>query len=352
MTEIRCENISVQLADTSALEDVSFSLASGSRTAVLGPSGAGKTTLLRVIAGLQAPSRGKVYFDAEDVTELQPFQRHAAVIFQQDSLFMHTRVKDNIAYGMHKLGYDRSHIQSMVAETAQMVGIGSLLERFPSALSGGERQRVGIARALVRRPKILLLDEPFASLDTRLKEQLQQEILRIQEEQNLTMIEVTHDQREAELMGEKILLLDHGRVQSFADPASMRNDPDNLFTASFFSDPRNNILSGYIHAGSLLVCGMKLPLAQTQTRTVRAVLRPDQIMISEDGIACVCASCRSLRGRVLCDLICLNGGMEHLLVLTDTPLNEGEEVHVSFAPEDLHLFDARSGERVRVQFLR
>ncbi len=352
MTDIRCEHISVRLADTSALEDVSFSLASGSRMAILGPSGAGKTTLLRVIAGLQKPVSGKVYFDGADVTDTVPFQRGAAVIFQSDALFPHTKIRDNIGYGLHKLGYDRVHIRQMVENTAELLHIEHLLDRYPASLSGGERQRAGMARALVRRPRILLLDEPFASLDTRLKEELQEEILRIQKEENLTMIEVTHDQKEAAYMGEKILLLDHGMVQSYTDPVSMRMDPDNLFTASFFSDPKNNILSGYVHDGKLYVCGLCFDLVNTPDMTLHVSLRPECIKQSQTGIEAIVSSVRPLQNAYLTECIAIHAGSARITALLDTKLKEGSAVCLTFDREDLRLFDVRGGHSVQIQFLR
>ena len=158
-----------------------------------GPSGVGKTTLLKVVAGLLKPESGKVLLDGTDITGSLPSMRRMAMIFQNAALFPHTRVRHNIAYGLHKLGYTEDEIERMVNETAQLLHIETQLNKYPGALSGGQLQRAGIARAIVRRPEILLLDEPFSSLDKPLRAELIQELDRIRRDRGMTMIYVTHD---------------------------------------------------------------------------------------------------------------------------------------------------------------
>jgi len=193
MTYLSAEHITYGYQNTPVLKDVSFSAEKGTCVCICGPSGVGKTTLLKVVAGLLKPESGTVLLEGTDITGSLPSERRMAMIFQNAALFPHTRVRHNIAYGLHKLGYAEDEIERMVNETAQLLHIETQLNKYPGALSGGQLQRAGIARAIVRRPEILLLDEPFSSLDKPLRAELIQELDRIRRDRGMTMIYVTHD---------------------------------------------------------------------------------------------------------------------------------------------------------------
>ena len=193
MTYLSAEHITYGYQNTPVLKDVSFSAEKGTCVCICGPSGVGKTTLLKVVAGLLKPESGTVLLEGTDITGTLPSERRMAMIFQNAALFPHTRVRHNIAYGLHKLGYTEDEIERMVNETAQLLHIETQLNKYPGALSGGQLQRAGIARAIVRRPEILLLDEPFSSLDKPLRAELIQELDRIRRDRGMTMIYVTHD---------------------------------------------------------------------------------------------------------------------------------------------------------------
>ena len=193
MTYLSAEHITYGYQNTPVLRDVSFSAEKGTCVCICGPSGVGKTTLLKVVAGLLKPESGTVLLEGTDITGSLPSERRMAMIFQNAALFPHTRVRHNIAYGLHKLGYTEDEIERMVNETAQLLHIETQLNKYPGALSGGQLQRAGIARAIVRRPEILLLDEPFSSLDKPLRAELIQELDRIRRDRGMTMIYVTHD---------------------------------------------------------------------------------------------------------------------------------------------------------------
>lgn len=193
MTYLSADHITYGYQNTSVLKDVSFSAEKGTCVCICGPSGVGKTTLLKVVAGLLKPESGTVLLEGTDITGSLPSERRMAMIFQNAALFPHTRVRHNIAYGLHKLGYTEDEIDRMVNETAQLLHIETQLNKYPGALSGGQLQRAGIARAIVRRPEILLLDEPFSSLDKPLRAELIQELDRIRRDRGMTMIYVTHD---------------------------------------------------------------------------------------------------------------------------------------------------------------
>ena len=193
MTYLSADHITYGYQNTPVLKDVSFSAEKGTCVCICGPSGVGKTTLLKVVAGLLKPESGTVLLEGTDITGSLPSERRMAMIFQNAALFPHTRVRHNIAYGLHKLGYTEDEIERMVNETAQLLHIETQLNKYPGALSGGQLQRAGIARAIVRRPEILLLDEPFSSLDKPLRAELIQELDRIRRDRGMTMIYVTHD---------------------------------------------------------------------------------------------------------------------------------------------------------------
>ncbi len=193
MTYLSADHITYGYQNTPVLKDVSFSAEKGTCVCICGPSGVGKTTLLKVVAGLLKPESGTVLLEGTDITGTLPSERRMAMIFQNAALFPHTRVRHNIAYGLHKLGYTEDEVERMVNETAQLLHIETQLNKYPGALSGGQLQRAGIARAIVRRPEILLLDEPFSSLDKPLRAELIQELDRIRRDRGMTMIYVTHD---------------------------------------------------------------------------------------------------------------------------------------------------------------
>ena len=207
MAYLEVNHISHSFKGIPVLRDVSFSCEKGECICVMGPSGTGKTTLLRIITGLLKPDQGQILLEGTDITSVLPHERGMAMIFQEPALFPHTKVKDNIAYGMHRLGYTDEAIRQKTIATAEMMKIKDQLEKYPGTLSGGQARRAGFARAIIRDPKILLLDEPFSSLDKDLKEELIKEVRNIQKDRGMTMICVTHDEHEAELLGDRIVLL-------------------------------------------------------------------------------------------------------------------------------------------------
>ena len=248
MNMIELEHITYTYGNLEALHDVSFAIKEKSCCAIAGPSGSGKTTLLHVIAGLLKPQAGQVHIaDAKTI----------AMIFQGAALFPHTRVKDNIAYGLHKAGYKKDEIEEMVKSTADKLHISHLLNRYPSTLSGGEKQRVDIARAIVRKPDILLMDEPFASLDPSLRNVLMEEIMRIKEEYGMTLIMVTHDQSDAMRMADMVYVMHQGKVVENGTPGKLFDDPDVLFTASFFGTLIPNQYTVTVKGGTFSLLSME-----------------------------------------------------------------------------------------------
>jgi sulfate transport system ATP-binding protein len=216
-----------------ALEDVSFDVPSGSLTALLGPSGSGKSTLLRIIGGLESPDNGRVLLNDEDVTRATPQSRGVGFVFQHYAMFRYMSVWDNVAFGLKVRRVPAMQVRKRVADLLEMVELDGFGERYPSQLSGGQQQRVALARALAVEPSVLLLDEPFGALDARVKRELRAWLRRLQADLHVTSILVTHDQQEAMEVADRVVLIDHGRVQQVGGPLELYDRPANDFVMSF-----------------------------------------------------------------------------------------------------------------------
>ncbi len=225
-----------------ALGAIDLTIASGELLVVLGPSGSGKTTLLRLIAGLESPTSGAVRIDGRDLTPVPPHRRDVAMVFQQAALYPHLSVFDNLAFGLRARGVPRNQVRSKVNTVAGLLGLDPLLGRRPGALSGGERQRVAIGRAIAREPRVLLFDEPFSSLDLPLRVALREEVVELQRRSGTTLVHVTHDQAEAMLMGDRVAILDRGRLLQCSPPRALYDHPAHRFVATFVGNPPMNIL--------------------------------------------------------------------------------------------------------------
>jgi sulfate transport system ATP-binding protein len=236
---IAVDHVSKSFSAYPALDDVSLTIDNGEFVALLGPSGSGKTTLLRILAGLELPERGKVWFGKRDVTHDKPASRGIGFVFQHYALFGHMTVARNIAFGLEVMRA-RSRpaaksIRARVEELLDLVQLSGLGSRYPSQLSGGQRQRVALARALARNPRILLLDEPFGALDAKVRRELRGALRQIHDELGLTSIFVTHDQEEAFALADRVALLNHGRIEQCATPAEIQAQPASEFVMGFLS---------------------------------------------------------------------------------------------------------------------
>lgn len=212
---------------------VSLSVKDGELLTLLGPSGCGKTTTLRIIAGLEKPDKGRVYFDGRDITDLPPYERNIGLVFQDYALFPHMTVFKNVAFGLEVRRVPRMEIEKRVREVLDLVGLRGFENRLPEELSGGQQQRVALARALVIEPDVLLLDEPLSNLDAKVREKLRGEIKRIVKELGITTIYVTHDQEEAMVLSDRIAVMNFGRIEQVGEPYDLYYNPKNEFVANF-----------------------------------------------------------------------------------------------------------------------
>ena len=344
MGSLDLKNISVSSGNKKLLDHIDLHIDEGECLAVAGPSGAGKTTLLRVIAGLRKQDEGVVRIDGIGVDHIGAGNRNIAMIFQDAALFPHTKVKDNIGYGLRLIGHTKKEMEELVSEAASVLGISDLLERYPDTLSAGEKQRVGIARAIVRRPGILLLDEPFANLDQRLRLQLQQDIMHIHKQTKMTMIIVTHDQNEAMLMADRVALLDGGSLEEIGSPSKIYYDPDHLFTASFFGIIPINLLTCKCKDNVLRIMGHDL-IAKLEDGEYVAGIRPEDVSL--DGMyEGRVISCRKWEDRWIAE--CCTDDISIRLVTADR-LFAGDFVTYDINSISMLLF-SKDGRRIRNWF--
>src|SRR5574338_1525548 len=244
MAELQLRSISKSFRDQTVLREISLQVQDGSFTILLGPSGCGKSTLLRIIAGLEAQTSGQVLIDGAAVDHLAPAERDIAMVFQQYALYPHLSVRENLAFALTIRRTPRHVIDDRIAEVAQLLEIHQLLGRKPKDLSGGQRQRVAMGRAMVRRPKLFLFDEPLSNLDAQLRTNTRIELKKLQQRLGVTMIYVTHDQVEAMTLGDVIVVMERGRIRQADPPHETYLRPADPFVAGFIGTPPMNVWSG------------------------------------------------------------------------------------------------------------
>jgi multiple sugar transport system ATP-binding protein len=246
MTGLRVRDLTKSFGGNTVIDNISFEVSEGEFCILLGPSGCGKTTILRLIAGLEDKDSGEIFIDGREVSNLTPKERDVAMVFQSYALYPHMTVFENLAFPLRMKKIPKSDLESKVKAVAGLLGIDSLLTRKPKELSGGQRQRVAIGRAIVRDPRLFLFDEPLSNLDAKLRASMRVELAGLHHRLKATMIYVTHDQVEAMTLGDRIIVLEKGRIQQIGTPEEIYNRPSNLFVATFIGSPQINIFKGII----------------------------------------------------------------------------------------------------------
>ncbi len=361
MAEIRIQNlVKIFPGNTRAVDDVSIHVADGEFLVLLGPSGCGKTTTLRCVAGLERQTSGDIYIGKRLVNAMPPADRDIAFVFQFYALYPHLSAYDNIAFPLKAARLPKAEVDQRVHQVAEMLKINHLLDRRPKRLSSGEQQRVALGRAIVRRPQVFLLDEPLTNMDASLRADMRVELKHLQQELGVTTLYVTHDQTEAMVMGQKVAVMDAGKLQQVGTPLEVYNHPATLFVAGFIGSPPMNILDVTLEAGPSLVNSdgaFRLPVdtalaEKCPPRTpLKMGIRSEDLHITSDPTA------GDMPAEVYVveplgdeTIYSLRFAGNHLMLAKAPPtldLKVGDKVGVRFERSRLHIFDVATGKALR-----
>lgn len=349
---------------THAVQNVDLEVEDGELCVFLGPSGCGKTSTLRMIAGFLKPTSGKIYLDGEVINDLYPGDRNVAMIFQSYALYPHMPVREQLAFPLRAKGkLSKGEIERRIEETASFLHLQELLDRYPRELSAGEQQRVAIGRALIRKPRLFLMDEPLSQLDAQLRVEMRANLRKLQQELRITTIYVTHDQTEAQGLADKIMVMNLGKVQQVGKPTEIYENPYNLFVAGFVGMPAMNFLRGFLEISQERVClrgeGWNIPLPPHLDSQLRALgsrelmvgVRPEHLRPAQDGKG-------DLRGEIYViepqsNELILDIKMEGEILKVRVDRRElpehprvGEWMPLSFDSEHVYFFDPHTGKRI------
>ncbi|GAB3597655.1 ABC transporter ATP-binding protein [Angustibacter peucedani] len=352
--DLRLVSLTKSFGDFTAVDDLDLTIPQGSFFALLGPSGCGKTTTLRMVAGLERPTAGQVMIGDTDITTAKPYQRPVNTVFQSYALFPHLSVVENVEFGLRRRGVGNTRTTAM--EALELVQLAQLANRKPAQLSGGQQQRIALARAIVNRPSVLLLDEPLGALDLKLRRQMQIELKRIQLEVGLTFVHVTHDQEEAMTMADTIAVMNQGVIEQLGDPATLYERPSTTFVANFLG--QSNLLPGTVSGADgddlvIDVQGQRLRLPRDRSAShegkVWFGVRPEKLVIRTETTDAAgnhltgTVTDASFTGVSTQYLVKLPWGQEITVVQQNDgspPLRPGGEVTVQWAPQHGFALDA------------
>lgn len=348
MASVELIDVAKRYGKQTVLQPLDLTIPDGSFTVLVGPSGCGKSTLLRLLAGLETLSGGTILMNQRPVNDLDPADRDVAMVFQSYALYPHLTVAENLAFHMQVKKVDKQLQKSKVQQVASLLGIDKLLARYPRALSGGQRQRVAMARAIVRNPRLFLMDEPLSNLDARLRSEVRDSIMALHQQLKTSTIYVTHDQTEAMSMADRIVVMNGGHVQQVGRPEYLYANPANLFVAGFIGSPAMNLLSLPCANGEVLLGEQRHPLPprhRDQTR-VWLGIRPEHITDRvEEGHLRLPATVlqRELMGAdYLLHVSTPIGTLRFSRRHRGTVPEKGESLPIGFSPADVHLFHAET----------
>jgi ABC-type sugar transport system ATPase subunit len=345
---VSLRNVVKRYGTFTALRGVTLDIEPGEFFALLGPSGSGKTTTLRILAGLETVDEGVVMLDAADVTRAEPGERDVAMVFQSYALYPHMTVYDNIAFPLKMIGTKKTEIGVAVREAAAKVHIEHLLERRPGQLSGGQQQRCALARAIVRKPRLFLLDEPLSNLDAKLRLETRVELKKLQRSLGVTTAYVTHDQEEAMTIADRLAVFMDGSIVQVGTPEAVFARPNSMEVATFLGNPPMNLLPGVLRGRTLRIGQHVVALAQDYGSTERPVMlgvRPAALRIDGAGIPAQVDLTEQLGDSVIADLR-VSDTLIRVRLPERTRLAEGTQVQIAFNAEDAHLFDLETHARL------
>lgn len=364
MAKVRLKNVrkvfDVPDGEEVAIERIDTTIKDEKLTCLLGPSGCGKTTLLRMIAGLETPSEGRIYFDDDDITDVRVQDRGISMVFQNIALFPFKSVRDNISYGLKYEDVTKETVNQKVEDIASQLGIDEFLDQMPNQLSGGQQQRVALGRSLIRDPEVFLLDEPMSALDERIRIKLRTELKELQRKLATTTVYVTHNQEQAMALSDEIIILNDGQIEQQGTPDQIYDQPANIFVAEFIGSPRINLIEATLEETTLSIdetnIEIELPLASlpdsgTANRKVYVGIRPSRIELSpesnDDSLKGTVSLLEKLGQEDVAFIDCPTVDQEIRVETDRTDLDEGDTYDLTFDPEDIHLFDRESGDAIR-----
>jgi len=336
-------------AAVKVIHGVNAEIADGEFIVIVGPSGCGKSTLLRMVAGLEDITGGEIAIGPRVVNQLEPSERDIAMVFQNYALYPHMSVYDNMAYGLKIAKVPKADIDARVAKAAKILELSHLLERKPRQLSGGQRQRVAMGRAIVRQPAVFLFDEPLSNLDAKLRAQTRLEIQKLHGELGITSLFVTHDQVEAMTLGQRLMVMNGGRIEQIGTPEQVYRQPATTFVAGFIGSPPMNLLKGTADGSRFDVGGEALALPKAAPRSGELLLgaRPEHVEIDPLGAWTMKVDVQEMLGAERLVYGRLGEAPFTLRIDGNLPAPKaGEVLRLRAAPEHLHWFDAQSGARV------
>jgi len=355
MSSVTLDTVEKNFGTVEVVRGINLEVADGEFCVLLGPSGCGKSTLLRMIAGLEDVTSGQIKIGECDVTDSEPDERNIAMVFQSYALYPHMTVSKNMAFALSLANKPKNEIDAAVNNAANILGLNTLLDRYPRELSGGQRQRVAMGRAIVRNPAVFLFDEPLSNLDAKLRIQMRVEISRLHKRLGSTAIYVTHDQTEAMTMADRIVIMNEGRIEQIGTPLEIYNRPSNQFVASFIGSPGMNFLKGYFkqdsHIPKLVGDGFEISINKTlpvhEGHALTIGIRPEDIIINSksEGIKSTVILTETL-GRE--NLIYVSVAKAEICVITQGQYipQIGSEIYISIEYSKLHLFFNETGVRV------
>lgn len=357
MADINLNNVSKTYDNGyEAVKSISLDIKDGEFMVLVGPSGCGKSTTLRMIAGLEDVTSGELYIGGQLMNKIDPRDRNIAMVFQNYALYPHMSVYDNMAFGLKLQKLDPKEIKRRIKEAATTLDIETQLDKKPKALSGGQRQRVALGRAIVRHPKVFLMDEPLSNLDAKLRVQMRAELIKLHEELKTTFVYVTHDQTEAMTMGSRICVMKDGVIKQVATPEEIYNKPDNLFVAGFIGSPQMNFYRGIIidDGGKYYLLGdnkefgeFRFPIEKGRDQVLKPYLdkkvifgaRPEHLEFTEGKGLTAKVMVTELLGSEIYVHIYVHGEVHTIKTKASTHIKSGDIVRIIPDPTKIHLFD-------------
>lgn len=328
MANVVLKNVTKIYDKKKVIDNVDLEIKDKEFVVLVGASGCGKSTLLRMIAGLEEITQGEIFIGDKKVNDVHPKDRDIAFVFQSYALYPHMTVRENIAFGLKMRKVDKKTIEKKVQEAAEILDLGEYLDRKPKQLSGGQRQRVALGRAIVRNPKVFLMDEPLSNLDAKLRVQMRSEIKKLHEKLQTTFIYVTHDQTEALTMGDRVVVLDKGVIQQADSPEEIYNNPANTFVAGFVGSPQMNFIDGKdLNRGDSIIG-----------------IRPEKMVCGGEIKLTVNIDITELLGSE--KIAYFNIGNKKCSAKLPADFQLGKTLELSINPDDLYFFDKETGKRI------